>query len=329
MFALLVGPVIGPLLKRQTGVSLPTGILLASATVFLHDLLDILQSTDRQPFWPFITVPVGTHISIIPKNPASEALLFASLCLLALAVFRFIRRHLSSTDTIQRLPGDRLQTWSERVIIAAILATAVTCYHLRTQRLHDFQQIMPSLRQQNYQKMLTVLTQVDRWPGIGKPGRIDYFRGLTYMKMGSTDAAEQHLLRAYRQDPEFFWSVADLALAYASSDRPAKTRAALTAPLLEELRKNFPTHPDLPEYLRKIQAYLDPGQDDPSTTPAARPGITPPARELRQQGQPDLQTDQDTPVHHYLSARSGSGPARPRAPRARYCVDAAAHRPGP
>ena len=116
--------------------------------------------------------------------------------------------------------------------------------------------------------MLTVLNKVDRWPGIGKPGRISYFRGLAYMKLGDTTTAERYLLLAHRQDPMFFWSVADLTLIYASSNRPARIKETLTAPLLKELHNIFSAHPALPRYLEKIQQSLaSTCRDNPSAIP--------------------------------------------------------------
>jgi hypothetical protein len=115
---------------------------------------------------------------------------------------------------------------------------------------------MPYLQQQQYSKLFDVLNEVDRWPRIAKPGRIDYLRGVAYWKQHKIKLAEKYMLQSYARDHNFFWCVADLALIYASSDQPQLLRASLAAPYIRQLQTQFSRHRDYPGYMKKISNHL-------------------------------------------------------------------------
>jgi hypothetical protein len=107
-----------------------------------------------------------------------------------------------------------------------------------------------------YQAALEVLARAEPWPSTTKPGRIDYVRAEAYAGMGDRRRAETYYLRAYRADPTYFWTVADLALFYASSGGPVAERRRLVAPYLNRLRSEFVGHPALPEILARVERKL-------------------------------------------------------------------------
>lgn len=255
LFALLISPAAGFILNHQTSFTKKQCFLLAFATILLHDLLDILQSTDRQPLWPFDTSIFGAGITIIPHDPTREALLFGLFYCLVLAWYLYRRRGKKSDHNNNHMPSLR-QKWGERILIGLIIGIALTTYHLRVQRDHLFHRAVPYLQQQQYSQLLNMLDKVDKWPRIAKPGRIDYFRGVAYWKQHKIKLAEKYLLQSYARDHNFFWCVADLALIYASSDQPQPLRASLAAPYIHQLQTRFSRHRDYPKYMKKISSRL-------------------------------------------------------------------------
>ena len=255
LFALLISPAAGFILNHQTSFTKKQCFLLAFATILLHDLLDILQSTDRQPLWPFDSSLVGNGITIIPHDPTKEALLFGLIYCLVLAWYLYRRRGKKLGHNNDQIPAFQ-QKWSERILIGSIILIALTTYHLRIQRVRLFHQAVPFLHQQRYSELLNMLDKVDKWPRIAKPGRIDYFRGVAYWKQHRIKIAEKYLLQSYARDHNFFWCVADLALIYASSDQPQLQRASLAAPYIHQLQTQFSRHRDYSNYMKKINKHL-------------------------------------------------------------------------
>ena len=256
LFALLIGPAAGLILQQQTTCTRNQCFLIATATILLHDLLDILQSTDRQPLWPFATSPVGADITIIPTDPTREALLFAAFYCCVFLVHHHRHKKHPPKKINNHATSSPYYKLFDKIFIGIIICTALTTYHLRIQRIQEFQQALPYLRRHEYTSLLQMLDKVDRWPRVAKPGRIDYLRGVACMQQHHMKAAEKYLRQSYRQDPNFFWCIADLALLYARSDRPQDARVALTQPYLRTLRKNFFQHPDYQNYMDKIQHAL-------------------------------------------------------------------------
>jgi hypothetical protein len=74
--------------------------------------------------------------------------------------------------------------------------------------------------------------------------------------MGDRRRAEIYYLRAYRADRTYFWTVADLALFYASSGEPLAERRRSAEPYLDRLRDDFVQDPALPEVLTRVERKL-------------------------------------------------------------------------
>lgn len=255
LFAVIAAIPAGILLCRQTPFTLKQSVALGFSSILLHDILDILQSTDRQPFWPFSTATVGTDFSYIPTNPTKEALIFASIYCLILGYY-FLRHKRVPLPPQTSKPYSTTQVWIGRLLIFSIVLSAVATHHLRSQRLREFQQTRPYLKQHKYKELFQTLDTVDKWPKITHAGRTDYFRGEAYLQQHKLDLAETYFLKSYAQDNNFFWCVANLALTYALSDRTQEKRVTLSAPYLFQLQTQFSRHREYPNYMRKIQHNL-------------------------------------------------------------------------
>lgn len=261
LFALLAAPIAGFILSHQTFLTKKQCFLLALSTILLHDLLDILQSTDRLPFWPFYTTTIGNNINIIPANPSKEGLLFGVLYGLVLTRYLWRGRKKYLGEAENRQPArTSLRKRGEKIFIMLIMLMALTTYHLRIQRIHTFQQAKEMFHQQHYSNSLALFNEADRWPRIAKPGRLDYFKGIIYLQQHRPALAEKYLLRSYSRNNGFFWCIGDLALFYAKSSKAISRRTTLAEPFIRKMHRDFSEHPDYPEYMQKIRRALAPGQ---------------------------------------------------------------------
>jgi membrane-bound metal-dependent hydrolase YbcI (DUF457 family) len=66
LFALAASPVAATALAAVGRMTYLRAWLVSLGTVLLHDLLDVLQSTDRQPWWPFSSRPLILERPLIP-----------------------------------------------------------------------------------------------------------------------------------------------------------------------------------------------------------------------------------------------------------------------
>ena len=108
----------------------------------------------------------------------------------------------------------------------------------------------------NYKNNLLKVTQAEKWPGIAKPGRIEYLKAEAYAGLGDYNKAESYYLRSYKSDPEYFWCVADMAIFYASSDKSVFERRHLALPYLSRLKNKFTNHQDRQSYIDKLEQKL-------------------------------------------------------------------------
>ena len=257
LFALLISPATGFILNRQTSFTKKQCILLGLSTILFHDLLDILQSTDRQPFWPFSTTNFGSTFTVIPTDPTKEGFLFSLFYGVVLAWYLHSGRKKSSTGNTYNQPRPTpIQKWGEKILLILIMLIALATYHLRTQRMHTFRHAMSMFHQQQYSTSLALFNKVDRWPGIAKPGRLAYFKGVIYIKLHHPVLAEKYLLLSYHRNKNFFWCIGDLALLYATSDKSRSQRMSMAHPYIQRMRRDFSRHPDFQQYMHKIQNSL-------------------------------------------------------------------------
>lgn len=76
LFAFGVSLLIAGPLSRLAGFSFSKAFVLSLATILFHDLLDLLQSTDRAPWWPVSDNRILSGMAILPVGLC--ALLFVS-----------------------------------------------------------------------------------------------------------------------------------------------------------------------------------------------------------------------------------------------------------
>lgn len=255
LFALVVSPVIAACAAWLAAVALRRALVVTLVTILLHDVLDLLQCTSRQPWWPLPSGGFRFNVEIIPTDPRSEVLLFGTafaVFAVGFAILRRLRRAGADADALRAPRG----TWAGRTATLAILACACLTHQLRAARENEYRQVQVLLGRREYQAVLDTVDRAERWPSTARPGRLDYVRAEAYLGLGDRDKAERCYRRSYRSDPRYFWVVADLAVFYATSGEPAEQRRRQAAPYMTELNARFPTHRHLDRVIRKIERRL-------------------------------------------------------------------------
>ena len=258
IFAMAVSPAISAVLMRLTRVPFARAFLTALLSLLAHDVLDVAQATDRAPWWPLSDWSVGADLGLIPTDLRREAAVFGGLLLAFLAVRYWSRRWSgrSAVDPPLAGEGQSRLVWLGRIFVVAVVMAAAVTHLLRDARESQFEKGRALVEHRAYPAAFEALARAERWPSTTRPGRIDYVRAEAYAGMGDRRLAETSYLRAYRADGTYFWTVADLALFYASSDEPAADRRRLAAPYLTRLRTEFAGHPDCPRVLAHVERKL-------------------------------------------------------------------------
>jgi membrane-bound metal-dependent hydrolase YbcI (DUF457 family) len=257
----VAGAVIAAVWAYASGASLVRLLSVSIGTILVHDVLDILQATDRAPFWPWSTRIISVGV-LLPRRSFSEGLLF----LLLFAAFAAWR--VKSGRSLGSLVGGGPRppasssslsglAWAGRGAVSAIVLAALATHALRARREHQAFLAGQLLVQGRHTDALLAADAADRWPWPAKPGRIDLIRGEAHESLGESAVAERFFLRAYEEDPTNFWAVADLAEFYAARHAPADERRRLVQPYADELRRNFPRHERLTDVVARIDRKLD------------------------------------------------------------------------
>jgi tetratricopeptide (TPR) repeat protein len=258
LFAVAVSPAIAAVLMRLAGVSFVRAFVTALVSLLVHDVLDLAQATDRAPWWPMSDRPIGFDLGLIPSDLLGEATVFGGLLLAFLALRHAATRWAGQNAVDPVIPdeGRSRWVWLGWAFIAAVVLAAVVTHSLRDARDSQLETGRGLVEQRAYQAGLEALARAEPWPSTTKPSRIDYVRAEAYAGMGDRQRAEVYYLRAYRADPTYFWTVADLALFYASSSEPVAERRRLVAPYLNRLRSEFVGHPALPRIFAQLERTL-------------------------------------------------------------------------
>ena len=254
------GTLIGALWAAATGLSYARLMSVSIGAILFHDVLDILQATDRAPFWPWSTRIVTAGV-LLPRRSILEGALFLGLLLAFVAWRRHSGLSLGSLGWLidVRPRSSSPLAWVARATVIAILVTAVGTRTLRSRRERAAREAAELNAQGRYADALRVADTADRWPWPVRPGRLDIIRGEAHDAMGQSAVAEQYFLHAYEEDPTNFWAVADLAEFYATRTAPAADRRRLAQPYTEELRQRFPRHEALTDVLARVERKLDAG----------------------------------------------------------------------
>jgi len=260
-FAVLASAVLGPLLSRMVGDSPIRGIAIVLGSVLGHDLLDILQASDRMPFWPLSHRVMGPAQQVIPDGMIAEGVLFGA-ALAAAVGFRWALtggNPLHLIDDPRAAPAYRLRLrmgW----FVAGLFCMAVVGLNLvKRTREKQISEAFRLVEHGHYDEGLALLEQAQRWPGRPKPGRADYLMAEAAKGAGDRERAEAHYLRSYAADPSYFWLVGDLAVFYAEGHEPAAERRRKAAPYIERLRTDFAGQRNLPAVLARIERKLSQG----------------------------------------------------------------------
>ncbi len=251
-FAIASSAVIALALARA-GVSLGRVFGVSCVSVLGHDLLDLLQSTDRMPLWPLVKQPMHLGAGLLPTSPAWELVGFGA----AFGAFVALRRrwHHAAPGAGSTAPRPRA-VWLARGSIAAVVLAALATHVLRDVRERDLERGRLLIEAGSYAQGLAVVEGARRWPSTAKPGRSEYLKAEAYAGLGDAPKAEFYYLRAYEADPTYFWVVADLAVFYASADRSDGERRRLAAVYVDRLRTDFAERPELPQILARIERKL-------------------------------------------------------------------------
>jgi tetratricopeptide (TPR) repeat protein len=267
---------IAALLVRLAAVSFTRAFLTSLVSLLLHDVLDLAQATDRAPWWPLFDRPMRLDLPAIPTDFLHETAVFGGLFLAFLALRHAVRQWAGQKgpDPAIFCEAYSPRAWLGRIFIVAVVLAAAVTHSLRDRREAQLEAARALVEQRAYSAALEVLARAERWPPTVNPGRIDYVRAEAYAGRGDRRRAETYYLRAYGADPMYLWTVADLAIFYASSSEPVAERRRLIAPYLSRLRTEFARDPALPEILARVEARLvgSPPPDGASNS-SPTPGI--------------------------------------------------------
>lgn len=254
---LLAGALIGAIWARATGMSRARLMAIAIGSIFFHDLIDILQATDRAPFWPFSTRIVTVGV-LLPRRSVQEGLLFLVLFVAFVLWRQSCGRSLGQLPALVgvRPSASSWLVWAARAAIILVLLTALGTRTLRSRRERAAREAAQLNARGRYADALRVADTADRWPWPVRPGRLDLIRGEAHEALGQPDVAERYFLRAYDEDPTNFWAIADLAEFYAASGAPAAERRRRVQPYTDELRSRFTRHDQLGSVLARVDRKL-------------------------------------------------------------------------
>ena len=257
LFAVVVSVGLAPILARLTGLSRRRAFVIILVSVGLHDLLDVLQVSDRTPWWPFSGRRVGSADALLPTSLRGEGLLFGALWaawVAGRAVVERVRGAGRAVDVPARLGR---VAWAGRGLTVTLVLLAAITHHWRDVRDEHLSRARALIhRERDYAGALKELALAERWPSIASPSVIALSRAEAFAGTGDRARAEEFFLRSLEADPTFFWAVAGLADLYASSDRPLDERRRLAAPYVARLRQDFARHPALLRVLARIERQL-------------------------------------------------------------------------
>jgi hypothetical protein len=249
----VAGLLVGIVWARLSGGSPRALCVLAIGSILVHDLLDLLQDTDRVPFWPITAHAVGAGWLALPDRLSSELLIFGLPWGLYEAR-RYLQAH-SCAGSGRRAPAG--VSWAGRGLVILILVSAVVFEGARADRERRMTLAEGLLRAGHFAEALAAADAADRWPP-SRPSRTDIIRGEAYEGLGETTRAELFYLRAYRSDPEDFWAVAELAEFYCSHGSVAARRQS-AAPYVDALRRRFSQHPSFRAVMDRVQRAVSKG----------------------------------------------------------------------
>jgi len=246
------GLALGAALAIVTDFPIVRTVLVAVGSIIGHDVLDVMQGSERPPLWPW-SMKTFAVTPWIPSRTLSEGVLFLVLFLVFAAWRKWSGRSLGVGAVASQPAPFR---WSAYGAVTAIVAAALLTLTLRSRHERLLNSASRLLDAGRFDAALQAADLADGWPRATRPGRIDLIRAEAYQGLGQPLIAEGLYLRAYDEDPTNFWAVADLAEFYASSDRPATIRHTLAAFYVAQLQERFGDHRALHRVLEGIDRRL-------------------------------------------------------------------------
>jgi len=86
---------------------------------------------------------------------------------------------------------------------------------------------------------------------------LNYFKARAFWNLRNTRQAERYYRESLSEDPVNFWSIADLALLYASGKEDSSQRRSRAEPYIKKLRTLYVDNPLTKSYLIKIETALE------------------------------------------------------------------------
>jgi membrane-bound metal-dependent hydrolase YbcI (DUF457 family) len=248
-FALVASGLLAVGLALAFGTSYWRAAAISLGSVLGHDVLDLLQASDRVTGWPFFRGRIRLPFSLIPEGAVHEALVFAVAFLIFLVLWT--RRGDGSSLKWWRQPA-----WRGGAVAGLILTTAVLTHAGEVFREREVDAVQDCLKHHEYTEALRHLKHLGLWPSMAQSAEVPRLTARALVGLGDQAGAEQQLLGAASADPNDYRTIVDLALFYASSDEAMPERRQRVAPYRARLERDFTRRWDLSRVLERIEERL-------------------------------------------------------------------------
>jgi hypothetical protein len=254
VLGIAAGVILGAAWAWMSGGSPRMLIALATGSIVLHDVLDLLQDGQRMPFWPLSEFRIGVEWLASSDRLWWELVVFG----LPFAIYEIWRDSSRRRAPIAVAPAPASRAvWIGRALVVAVLLSAFTVLELRRVRGRELDRAETLIRGRKYADALVAIDAGDRWPLSSVT--VDLLRGRAYLGLGDAVRAEASFLRAYEREPDNFWTVASLAELYASHGTRVE-RAQKSARYVDELKRKFPGQSSLPRVLERVRRDIAKGR---------------------------------------------------------------------
>ena len=162
LFGLVASLSVGFLLSWFCGIPWRRAAGVSLFSILTHDALDLLQATDRQPWWPFSRRTVGFGDGLIPLDPVHEVVLFGAAFLVFLGgflLFGRLRKPLPYGRGSECSVGVR---WVGRGALCVIILSACVTHYLRGVREMQYEEILVLLNENNFRGVLELAADLQQ-----------------------------------------------------------------------------------------------------------------------------------------------------------------------
>lgn len=256
MFLAISSAVVGIPLARTMRSRYRRGMGVVLFSVAAHLALDVMQSPKRTPFWPFRHDAIRVGGGVLPIEIVWEGLLFGAMFGVFMAV-RFVLRGIRGPGiAVRPAATTAAMTWCGRAVVGLLMSLAVVTHLLKHARAKDLQRAKTMNVSGEFHSALAMLDRADRWPAPFSPGQVDFWRARVWRSLGDRKRTEDYLLRSLEDAPGYYYTIANLAVFYASSDDPVEDRRRRVRPYVVRLRTYCAGHPKLGRLRRRLEHWL-------------------------------------------------------------------------